>query len=94
LGEIAREKAAAGFISHRTLTGLRALGLNVSQIRIEVRSRKGGGVWVMARGFGNPIAHGRTLSDATAALVRILAPDEEVVQVVNGKRSRCSSVIL
>ena len=26
-------------------------------------------------GLGNPIAHGRTLSEATAALVRMLAPD-------------------
>jgi hypothetical protein len=27
----------------------------------------------MARAFGNPIAHGRTLGEATAALVRMLA---------------------
>jgi len=40
------------FTSHRTLTGLRALGLKVAQIRFEVRSRKGAGVWVMARGLG------------------------------------------
>ena len=63
------------FTSHRTLTGLRALGLPVDRIRFEIRSRKGGGVWVMARGLGNAIAHGGTLSEATAALVRILAPD-------------------
>jgi len=63
------------FTSHRTLTGLRSLGLSVGQIRFEVRSRRGAGVWVMARGLGNAIAHGRTLSEATAALVRILAPD-------------------
>jgi hypothetical protein len=31
----------------------------------------------MARGFGNPIAHGRTLTEETAALVRMLAPDVE-----------------
>src|ERR1039457_4167943 len=56
------------FTSHRTLTGLRALGLKVAQVRFEVRSRRGFGFWVMARGLGNPIAHGRTLSEATAAL--------------------------
>ena len=67
------------FTSHRTLTGLRALGLKVAQVRFEIRSRKGAGVWVMARGLGNPIAHGRTLSEATAALVRVLAPDVECV---------------
>jgi len=65
------------FTSHRTLTGLRALCLKVAQIRFEVRSRKGGGVWVMARGLGNAIAHGRTLTEATAALIRILAPAVE-----------------
>ena len=74
------------FTSHRTLTGLQALGLPVDQIRFEVRSRKGAGVWVMARALGNPIAHGRTLSEATAALVRMLAPDVEEVKDVNGKR--------
>src|SRR5208282_6643961 len=65
------------FTSHRTLTGLRTLGLKVAQIRFEVRSRKGAGVWVMARGFGNPIAHGRTLTEATASLVRMLTADVE-----------------
>ncbi len=64
------------FSSHRTLTGLRSLGLSVGQIRLEVRSRKGAGVWVMAR-LGNAIANGRTLSEAPAALIRILAPDVE-----------------
>jgi hypothetical protein len=68
------------FTSHRTLTGLRSLGLKVDQVRFEVRSRKGSGVWVMARGLCNPIAHGHTLSEATAALVRMLAPDVEEVK--------------
>ncbi len=35
------------FTSTRRLTGLRALGLNVDQVRFEVRSLKGAGVWVM-----------------------------------------------
>jgi|GEM_PF-5945801 hypothetical protein len=74
------------FTSHRTLTGLRSLGLKVDQVRFEVRSRKGVGFYVMARGLGNPIAHGRTLSEATAALVRMLAPDVEEVKDVEGKR--------
>jgi len=59
------------FTSSRRLTGLRALGWGLDQVRIEVRSRKGAGVWVMMRGLGNPIAHGRTLSEATAALIKI-----------------------
>jgi len=69
------------FTSHRTLTGLRALGLKVAQIRFEVRSRKNAGVWVMARGLGNPIARGRTLSEATAALIKLLDPTVETVKV-------------
>jgi hypothetical protein len=52
---------------------------------LEVRSRKGG-VWVMARGLGNPIAHGRTLSEATAALIRMLAPDVEEIHDQQGNR--------
>jgi hypothetical protein len=75
------------FTSHRMLTGLRALGLPVAQVRFEVRSRKGvAGVWVMLRGLGNPIAHGRTLSEATAALVRLIDPTVETVNDVNGMR--------
>jgi hypothetical protein len=76
------------FTSHRTLTGLRAVGLPVDQIRIEVRSRKGAGVWVMARGLGNPIAHGRILSEATTALITMLAPDVEEVRDIFGKTIR------
>jgi hypothetical protein len=63
--------------SNRTLTGLHALGLPCEGIRFEIRSRKAAGVWVMAHGLGNAIAHGRTLTEATAALLRILAPDVE-----------------
>lgn len=74
------------FTSHRTLTGLSALGLPVDQIRFEVRSRKDSGVWVMARGLGNPIAHCRTLSEATAALIRMLAPDVEEIHDQQGNR--------
>jgi hypothetical protein len=74
------------FTSSRRLTGLGALGLKVDQVRFEVRSRKGAGVWVMGRSVENPMAHGRTLSEATAALVRMLAPDVEEVKDVNGKR--------
>ena len=71
------------FTSHRTLTGLRALGLKVAQIRVEVRSRKGAGVWVMARGLGNPMARGRTLSEATSALIKLLdrSDSRETVKV-------------
>jgi hypothetical protein len=69
------------------LTGLRALGLPVAQIRFEVRSRKGAaGVWVMACGLGNPVAHGRTLSEATAALVKLLDPTVEIVNDTQGRR--------
>ena len=75
------------FTSHRMLTGLRALGLPVAQARFEVRSRKGvAGVWVLARGLGNPVAHGRTLSEATAALVRMLDPTVETVNDTQGRR--------
>jgi len=76
------------FTSHRTLTGLRALGLNcgASGIRFEVRSRKGAGVWVMARGLGNAIAHGRMLSEATADLIKLLDPTVEVVRDTRGRR--------
>ena len=74
------------FTSHRTLTGLRALGLKVAQVRFEVRSRRGFGFWVMARGLGNPIAHGRTLSEATAALIKLIDSTVEVVQDSTRKR--------
>jgi hypothetical protein len=74
------------FTSHRTLTGLRELGLKVAQIRFEVRSRSGFGVYVMAHGLGNPIAHGRTLSEATAALVKLIDPTVEIVNDVRGRR--------
>jgi len=73
--------------SHRRLTGLRALGLPVDQTRFEVRSRRDvAGVWALAHGLGNPIAHGRTLSEATAALVRLIDPTVETVNDVNGGR--------
>ena len=62
------------FSSHRTLKGLRALGLSVDSIMFDIRSRRGFGFYVMARSVENPIAHGRTLSEATAALVRIGLP--------------------
>jgi hypothetical protein len=65
---------------------LRALGLKVAQVRFEVRSRRGFGFWVTARGLGNPIAHGRTLSEATAALIKLIDPTVEVVNDVNGGR--------
>lgn len=74
------------FTSTRRLTGLRALGLNVDQVRIEVRSLKGAGVWVMARGLGNPIVHGCTLSEATAALIKLIDPTVETVNDTNGNR--------
>jgi len=74
------------FTSHRTLTGLRALGLKVAQVRFEIRSRKGAGVWVMTRGLGNAIAHGRTLSEATAALIKLVDPTVETVNDTNGRR--------
>lgn len=60
---------------YRTLARLHGLGLVCRAIRFEVRPRKDAGVWVMARGLGNAIAHGRTLTKATVALIRILAPD-------------------
>jgi len=74
------------FSSHRTLKGLRALGLSVDQVRFEIRSRKGAGVWVMARGLGNPIAHGGTLSEATAALIKLIDPTVEIVNDTQGGR--------
>src|SRR5271155_1838590 len=51
------------FSSHRTLKGLKALGLPIDGVVMEIRSRSGAGFWVMPRGLGNPIAHGRTLSE-------------------------------
>lgn|ERR1017187_7011077 len=82
------DRAGRGvFTSHRSLTGLRALGLPVAQLRFEIRSRKGvAGVWVMPHGLGNPIAHGRTLSEATAALVKLLDPTVETVNDTQGMR--------
>jgi len=74
------------FTSSRRLTGLCALGLGIDQVRIEVRSRRGSGVWVMARGLGNPIANGRTLSEATAALIKLLDPTVETVNDTEGNR--------
>lgn len=78
-----KEAAAARrdvFRSVRWLTGLKALGLSTDQVPFEVRSRRGHGVWVMARGLGNPIAHGKDLGEATAALVRLLVPDIEIAR--------------
>jgi hypothetical protein len=74
------------FSSHRTLKGLRALGPPVDSVVFDIRSRRGFGFWVMARGLGNPIAHGRTLSEATAALIRMLAPDVEEIHDQQGNR--------
>jgi len=81
-----RDGGRGVFISTRQLTGLRALGLGVDRVRIEVRSLKGAGSWVMARGLGNPIAHGCTLSEATAALIKLLDPTVETVNDTNGNR--------
>lgn len=81
-----RDKNRDVFDSYRRLVGLRRLGLSLDSIRIDVRSRRGQGVWVMARGFGNPIAHGKDLSQATAALVMLLAPDIEAGNDADGKR--------
>jgi hypothetical protein len=74
------------FSSHRTLKGLRAFGLSVDSVVFDIRSRRGFGVWVIARGLGNPIAHGRTLSEATAALVKLIDPTVEIVNDVRGRR--------
>lgn len=80
-----RDKNRDVFDSYRRLIGLRDLGLSSDSIRIDVRSRRGLGVWVMARGLGNPIAHGKDLSEATAALVKMLAPDIEAVTVADDR---------
>ncbi len=74
------------FSSHRTLKGLKALGLPIDHVAMDIRSRKGAGFWVMARGLDNPIAHGRTLSEATAALIKLLDPTVDVVNDTNGNR--------
>lgn len=74
------------FASHRTLKGLKALGLPMDRIVMDIRSRKGFGFYIMARGLGCPIAHGRTLSEATGALIKLIDPTVEVVNDVTGKR--------
>jgi hypothetical protein len=61
--------------------------LKVDQVRFEVRSRRGAaGVWAMPHGLSNPIAHGRTLSEATAALVKLIDSTIDTVSDVNGMR--------
>lgn len=80
-----RDKNRDVFDSYRRLIGLRDLGLSSDSIRIDVRSRRGLGVWVMARGLGNPIARGKDLSEATAALVKMLAPDIEAVTAADDR---------
>ena len=60
--------------------------MKVAQVRFEVRLRRGFGFWVMARGPGNPIGHGRTLSEATAALIKLLDPTVETVNDTKGER--------
>ena len=80
-----RERVRGTFTSYRTLSGLKALGLPIEQVRVEVRSRRGLGVWVMPHAFGCPVAHGRTLSEATAALIRMLDPEVEVVRDTAGR---------
>lgn len=74
------------FSSHRTLKGLRALGLLIDSVVFDIRSRRGFGFWVMARGIGNPIAHGGTLSEATAALIKLIDPTVETVSNTEGRR--------
>ena len=74
------------FSSHRTLKGLRALGLLIDSVVFDIRSRRGFGFWVMARGLGNPIAHGGTLSEATAALIKLMDPSVEIVNDTKGER--------
>ncbi len=74
------------FTSRRTLTGLRACGLPRDAVGFEVRSRRGFGFYAMARGFGYPVAHSRDLSEATAALLKLLAPGEiDQVRDARGK---------
>jgi hypothetical protein len=70
------------FCSHRQLVGLRALGLSVDSVRFEIRSRRGYGVYVIGGDHG---AHGKDLSEATAALVKMLAPDIEAVTAADDR---------
>jgi len=37
----------------------------------------------MARGLGNPITHGRTLPEATAALIKLIDPNVEPAPSMN-----------
>ena len=76
------------FTSHRTLKGLKALGLPMDRIVMDIRSRRGFGFYIVARGLDYPIAHGRTLSEATAALIKLLDPTVETVKDTKGKTRR------
>jgi hypothetical protein len=40
----------------------------------------------MARGLSNPIAYGQSLSEATAALIKLIDPTVEMVNDVDGQR--------
>lgn len=69
-----RRRSRHVFVARRRLTGLRSLGAPIDGCQIEIRSRKGAGVWAMARGFGNPIGRGQTVAEATMSLLRLIAP--------------------
>jgi hypothetical protein len=74
------------FISHRTLKELKAVGLPMDRIVMEIRSRKGIGFYIMARSLDYPVVHGETLSEATAALVNQIDPELKFVNGEQGKR--------
>lgn len=61
------------FVSYRALTGLRALGLEIDRVRIDIRSVKGLGFWILAPAFGGVITNGPTLTEATLNLVKLIA---------------------
>lgn len=65
-----RDKIKGVFTSYRSLNGLRALGLKTDQIRIDIRSRRDYGFFVLGAGM---LGRGRTLSEATAELINMLA---------------------
>jgi len=57
----------------------------MDRIVMDIRSRKGIGFYVVARDLNYPIAHGRTLSAATAELIMRLDPTVgTVIDVIKG----------
>ncbi|MFZ0245052.1 hypothetical protein [Candidatus Binatus sp.] len=60
--------------------------IGLDRIVMDIRSRHGHGYYIMARGMDYPVVNVGMLSEATAALVKLIDPTVEIVNYMHGKR--------